>query len=60
MNTWENIKYVKHCVFHPFDGFYEAKNRGRGSLLDGCVFSAVAKHINANKTEGTVGTHCFA
>ena len=33
MNTWENIKYVKHCLFHPFDGFYEAKNRGRGSLL---------------------------
>lgn len=29
----EKIKYVKHCVFHPFDGFYEAKNRGKGSFL---------------------------
>lgn len=28
----EKVKYVKYCVFHPFDGFYEAKNRGRGSL----------------------------
>lgn len=28
----EKLKYVKHCVFHPFDGFYEAKNRGRGSV----------------------------
>lgn len=26
------IKYIKHCVFHPFEGFYEAKNRGRGSV----------------------------
>ena len=33
MSTWEKIKYVKYCVFHPFDGFYEAKNRGKGSLL---------------------------
>lgn len=33
MSTWEKIKYVKHCVFHPFDGFYEAKNRGKGSVL---------------------------
>ena len=29
----EKLKYVKHCVFHPFDGFYEAKNRGKGSVL---------------------------
>lgn len=28
---WEKVKYIKHCVFHPFDGFYEAKNRGKGS-----------------------------
>lgn len=28
----EKLKYVKHCVFHPFDGFYEAKNRGKGSV----------------------------
>ena len=33
MSTWERIKYVKHCVFHPFDGFYEAKNRGKRSML---------------------------
>ena len=29
----EKFKYIKHCVFHPFDGFYEAKNRGKGSVL---------------------------
>ncbi len=33
MSTWERVKYVKHCLFHPFDGFYEAKNRGKSSLL---------------------------
>ena len=33
MGTWEKMKYVKHCMFHPFDGFYEAKNRGKGSIL---------------------------
>ncbi len=27
------LKYVSHCVFHPFDGFYEAKNRGMGSMF---------------------------
>ena len=32
MSTWEKFKYVKHCLFHPFDGFYEAKNRGKGSI----------------------------
>ena len=25
------IKYAGHCVFHPFDGFYEAKYRHMGS-----------------------------
>ncbi len=33
MSAWEKVKYVKYCVFHPFDGFYEAKNRGKCSLL---------------------------
>ncbi|MBR2401622.1 MAG: YIP1 family protein [Lachnospiraceae bacterium] len=33
MSTWDRVKYVKHCLFHPFDGFYEAKNRGKGSIL---------------------------
>lgn len=32
MSEKEKLCYVKHCVFHPFDGFYEAKNRGKGSL----------------------------
>ena len=27
------VKYISHCVFHPFDGFYEAKNRGMGSMV---------------------------
>lgn len=33
MKELEKLRYLKHCVFHPFDGFYEAKNRGKGSLL---------------------------
>lgn len=37
MTMLEKIKYVKHCVFHPFDGFYEAKNRGKGSILAATV-----------------------
>ena len=27
----EKAGYIKYCVFHPFEGFYEAKNRGKGS-----------------------------
>ena len=33
MTLLEKVKYVKHCVFHPFDGFYEVKNRGKDSVL---------------------------
>ncbi len=29
----KRLKYVSHCVFHPIDGFYEAKNRGMGSMI---------------------------
>ncbi|MBQ9120569.1 MAG: DUF1282 family protein [Lachnospiraceae bacterium] len=28
----EKVKYLGHILFHPFDGFYEAKVRGKGSL----------------------------
>lgn len=28
----EKVKYLKYILFHPFDGFYEAKMRGRGSV----------------------------
>ncbi|MBE5951635.1 MAG: YIP1 family protein [Lachnospiraceae bacterium] len=41
MSTWERVKYVKHCLFHPFDGFYEAKNRGKGSILAATVLIAL-------------------
>ena len=33
MKLLDKFLYVKHCMFHPFDGFYEAKNRGKGSSL---------------------------
>lgn len=29
----EKLIYLKHAVFHPFDGFYEIKYRKKGSLL---------------------------
>ena len=32
MTKLEKIKYVKHCMFHPFEGFYEVKNRGKDSM----------------------------
>lgn len=28
----DKVKYLKYILFHPFDGFYEAKNRGKGSI----------------------------
>lgn len=29
----EQLHYLKHTVFHPFDGFYEIKYRNKGSAL---------------------------
>lgn len=29
----EKLHYLKHAVFHPFDGFYEIKYREKGSTL---------------------------
>lgn len=29
----KKVRYITHCVFHPFDGFYEAKNSGMGSMV---------------------------
>ena len=38
MNTWDRVKYVKHCLFHPFDGFYDLKHEKRGSVRASLVF----------------------
>lgn len=29
----EKLYYLKYALFHPFDGFYEVKYRGKGSAL---------------------------
>jgi hypothetical protein len=29
----EQLHYLKYAMFHPFDGFYEIKYRGKGSAL---------------------------
>ncbi len=29
----EDFKYLGHVIFHPFDGFYEARFRGKGNML---------------------------
>jgi hypothetical protein len=29
---WTSLSYVKHVIFHPFDGFYDLKYEKRGSL----------------------------
>lgn len=28
----EKVRYLKYIMFHPFDGFYEAQRRGKGSV----------------------------
>lgn len=33
VNIKEKLHYLKYAVFHPFDGFYEIKNRQKGSAL---------------------------
>ncbi|BCJ93172.1 hypothetical protein acsn021_07410 [Anaerocolumna cellulosilytica] len=32
-NLKEQLQYLKYAMFHPFDGFYEIKYRGKGSAL---------------------------
>lgn len=29
----EDFKYLNHVIFHPFDGFYEVRFRGKGNYL---------------------------
>ncbi len=29
----EDFKYLNHVIFHPFDGYYEVRFRGKGNLL---------------------------
>jgi len=53
MSTWERVKYVKHCVFHPFDGFYEAKNRGKSSMLAATVLIALYCILECVKVQYT-------
>lgn len=53
MSTWEKVKYVKHCVFHPFDGFYEAKNRGKGSVFAATVIIALYCILDCVKVQYT-------
>lgn len=37
----EKINYLGYILFHPFDGFYEAKHRGKGSVKIAWVFIAL-------------------
>lgn len=32
---WEELLYVKHLAFHPFDGFWDLKHEQRGSVRAG-------------------------
>lgn len=49
----EKVKYIKYCVFHPFDGFYEAKNRGRGSLIAATVLLCLYGILQCVKVQYT-------
>lgn len=53
MSTWEKIKYVKYCVFHPFEGFYDAKNRGKGSILAATLLIAIYCVLDCVKVQYT-------
>lgn len=37
----EKLNDLKYILFHPFDGFYEAKHRGKGSLKLATIFIAL-------------------
>ena len=36
----ESLKYAKHVMFHPFDGFWDLTHEGRGSLAAAHTFLA--------------------
>ncbi|MBE6578339.1 MAG: hypothetical protein E7651_00855 [Ruminococcaceae bacterium] len=38
---WEEVMYGFHIIFHPFDGFWDLKHEGRGSVR-GAVFWLLA------------------
>lgn len=37
----ESLKYAKHVMFHPFDGFWDLSHEGRGSLAAAHTFLAL-------------------
>lgn len=37
----EKLKYLRHAVIHPFDGFYEIRFRGKGSILLAFIVLAI-------------------
>ncbi len=37
----ESVKYAKHVMFHPFDGFWDLTHEGRGSLAAAHTFLAL-------------------
>lgn len=38
---WEELLYVKHLIFHPFDGFWDLKHEKRGSVRAGLTILAL-------------------
>lgn len=38
--VWNQVLYAHHVIFHPFDGFYDIKREGRGSVLSATVILA--------------------
>ena len=39
---WEELLYVFHLVFHPFDGFWDLKHEKRGSMRAASTFMGLA------------------
>ncbi|MGL6174403.1 MAG: Yip1 family protein [Cellulosilyticaceae bacterium] len=37
----DDISYLKYVIFHPFEGFYETKFRGKGSILVATIIFAI-------------------
>ena len=38
---WESMKYAKHVLFHPFDGFWDLTHEKRGTIAAATTFLAL-------------------
>ena len=49
----EKVRYLKYIMFHPFDGFYEAQRRGKGSIGLAAILMALYAVLQCFKYQYT-------